>query len=131
MATPKITIEIDGKNEITNEFYTEDLTIIEKAEITPNILDTDGQVELNVTSVTPVNRIIIDAPVYSNTNLFVNTLRLIINDTINPIYNIDLPISGYQILSFPDSFGQYITNVQINTDSTATAQTIKSRIYSL
>lgn len=118
---PSITIEVDPKYDINPFYRKKNLKVLEKSEVTISIKNTSGisgfTSAFQSASVDIVNFLTIDAPIPDAASPFLNTIRIVINDSINPQYNMDIGFVDYQKLEFDNTFGSYIKDIQVKTTS--------------
>ena len=130
---PKETIQIEGKDKVTNLFEVNSFEPTNKLESTVNIIDTDGYVSVYANSISPIRRIYIQAPVYNfNIELpYVNKVKISRYEAVGAtgVVESEMAVEGVNILKFPEEFGSLITNVEVATTCSASTKEIKVGIY--
>lgn len=126
---PKQIIQIEGKEKITNMYDVYSFNPSDKVESELLIDNTSGVVSVFLPYVLPVRKIIIESPIYDSTLEINYTITLITTLSISGTTStISENIEGITIKSYPESFGQNITNITLQTSS-SNPKTIKCKIY--
>jgi len=118
---PKINIEIQGRRVVTDMYKTYQFPVDEKLETKIKLNVNSGTKSIYLDSVYPVRMIIIDSPVQDDdvdtysTSLIITTLGVGVASGVETDQIID--IHGFNILRFPKSFGERITDIKLVTDS--------------
>jgi len=129
---PKLTINIEGKNKITDMYDIQTFLPSRKIESEVTIDNEDGYVSLFSSSTIPVRKVIIEAPYYNATveTEFTIDVKTIYNDPISGNVEKVESVEGINIKNYPESYGARIVDVLVKTSATSDyPKTIKSRIY--
>jgi hypothetical protein len=126
---PKQVIQIEGKNKITDRYDVTTFDPTNKIESEILIDDTSGEVSCFLSYVLPVRKVIIDAPVYNSILELPYTITVKTSYSVSGVSTtISENIEGFNIKTYPESFGQNITNITIQTSS-VNLKSIKCGIY--
>jgi hypothetical protein len=126
---PKQVIQIEGKNKITDRYDVTTFDPTNKIESEILIDDTSGEVSCFLSYVLPVRKVIIDAPIYNSSLELPYTITVKTSYSVSGVSTtISENIEGFNIKTYPESFGQNITNIAIQTSS-VNLKSIKCGIY--
>lgn len=126
---PKQVIQIEGKDKITDRYDVSNFNPTNKIESEILIDNTSGEVSCFLSYVLPVRKVIIDAPVYNPSLELPYTITLKTSYSVSGISTtISENIEGFNIKTYPESFGQNITNVTLQTSS-VNLKSIKCALY--
>lgn len=126
---PKQIVQIEGKEKITNMYDVYSFNPSDKIESELLIDSTSGVVSVFLPYVLPVRKIIIESPIYDSTLEVAYTVTLITTRSVSGVTStISENIEGITIKSYPKSYGEYITNLTLQTSST-NPKSIKCKIY--
>lgn len=130
---PKETIQIEGKDRVTNLFEVNSFEPTNKMETTVEIIDTDGYVPVFTSIVSPIRRIYIQAPIYNYTLElpYVNKVKITRYEAVGAtgLIESEIAVEGVNILKFPEEFGNLITSVEVCTTCSTGVKQIKVCIY--
>lgn len=111
--TVKINHEIVGNGFVSNDFYTEDLTIVGKIEREfESLLSTDGYINVPVSKIGTIQVITAES----------TNAKIRIND--DSVSGVILSVSGKLFWEVPPTYADTITSIDVATDSTTAISAI-------
>ena len=126
---PKQIIQIEGKDKITDRYDVTTFNPTNKIESEILIDNTSGQVSCFLSYVLPVRKVIIDAPTYNSILELPYTITLRTSYSVSGVSTtISENIEGFNVKTYPESFGENITNVTLQTSS-VNLKSIKCALY--
>lgn len=125
IAAPTLTVTIDNLDPDVKplSFQEESFPVDGSAEDKVQIKVADGLVPLGIAHIDTVKKIVI-AP--RNDKLV--SMKLTIDDTINPVYTIIIPINKIFVWDLDPGFGSWITAIELSTTESSDV-TVDFRVY--
>lgn len=126
---PIVNLNILGRKQITDLDFQDNFVLAGKDERSLVIKDTDSFVSMSFAKIGTLTKIfLIATPLTTVTTQPEVTLRLTVNNGVDPIYTIDLPFSKIMIYYPSSAFAAFITNINVKTSSTENVR-VDVRIY--
>lgn len=127
-----IRTEIEGADIVTPYLKREVLQVVAKKEEGYYLEKKDGWYSISVDKLRgTIRRIMVYPQVQGLTPVPITTVRFVINNGVNPQYNVDIPILDELVFAPPvQTFLQYLKSIALSTTNTSKVQ-IDLRIFTV
>lgn len=126
---PKLTIQIEGKNQVTDIYSLENFQPLLKSERTSILNSSKGWISVYSANSLPIRKVIIEAPYFNSSveTAYTVSVKTIYSGASGTVENVQ-SIEGLNIINYPAAWGATIQDIQISTSSVSD-RTIKTSIY--
>jgi hypothetical protein len=126
---PILQVFLMGRKKATEMTYEDNFAIKGKEEHTLVLVDTDLFKPISYTNIGTVSKIIMSITPLTTVQVDpIVTLRLTVDNTVDPVYTIELPCRKFFMYCPDPAFSGFITSMEVSTTSTEDVQ-IEFRIY--
>lgn len=126
---PVFQVFLMGRKKATEMTYEENFAIKGKEEQTLVLVDTDLFKPITFTNIGTVSKILMTITPLTTVQVDpIVTLRLTVDNTVDPVYTIELPCRKFFMYCPDPVFSGYITGMEVSTSSTEEVR-IEFRVY--